>query len=1023
MLKNKLTKTLLVIFSFFLLIFLPAEAFSQSPSVFPDSRIHSQPVIKSGNTSYHDGVGARDPWVIRDGSTYYLYYDCQENLYNPSFESSLGTNGWGAYKASILPSSEQKLFGQNSLKLVTDGTAKAGAFTEAYYYQNNFSPSNLASATGIAVFPGETYIASAYVWVDANTTMGLLVQQFRGNPSQERWAQERLDNQFHSYQTIQGNNNWQRIQVKFTADENANVVTLSLFSPNAVKTTSFWDGIQLERVDPQASSSTEFPQDKEYFNRPIEELLGWRSCVASSQDGVNFTKHGPIKVEGAKGAWENVEKPGWTGSSFMYLNVFKYDGRWYAHYWKGGRQLDFSNQSDTYAFLRTGHPSGLGTTNSPDRTGLAVADSPLGPFRRISQSKPVIEIEDPQGLCNQNTRSDQAAQGKILGCDYLNVNGVPQQIGNQWVVYYAAQTTFQKGEFGGTQGNGKCMVNGITAGFATSQTPLGPWIPSDQNPIFNPDEACTDNGGPGSLEGPIYFKDKSGQHVLFLNAISGGAQSIQAVWADDPLNEWSLQNRKSVISTNQAPGGAGSAINLPTIVETEDGKTLNLYFGFRKNRPEGAPEDMELVSFLFHDIGLLTLPLPLFDTPSKASREVTALGYSIAESLADLPDDINDTRVIKTTSFPVKITHTLPEANTKTTHTLFVRYFYSNGQTATRQQSIIYNPPISPVQDADSEPAVSPSPTPIPSSTSSTLTATSVPTPVTLVGYIVAESASQLPDNIQASGVVQTTNSQITLNYNFPVSATRIVYQIYARFFYSNGKFVTLGPKSVIYNPLDATDIIQTSGTWSGGVPHEIGTYGRNDRSLVANKTFKFTYDGSLRIYAVEINSRGEWDSGPYEKEQNIQIGSGNYLQLILDTPDTSWSNLRLVEVQSENILITPAPTPTTQTRTPSISIWSGEAGVKSTIADNESLTINFNRNVDVNAVNLVIDGAEEGAPTQVTLPLTGGAASITWPNNHTKHIPGQHSIGIKGYYCPDINTKQGCTGSGVDTRSITVTN
>src|SRR3989338_7341550 len=109
-----------------------------------------------------------------------------------------------------------------------------------------------------------------------------------------------------------------------------------------------------------------------------------------------------------------------------------------------------------------------------------------------------------------------------------------------------------------------------------------------------------------------------------------------------------------------------------------------------------------------------------------------------------------------------------------------------------------------------------------------------------------------------------------------------------------------------------------------------------------------------------------------------------------------------------------------TSSRTPSVSIRSGVAGMESTIRDNQNLVINFNRNTDVNAVNIIIDGVEEGAPLQKTFSLTGGASDITWPNTHSKHTQGAHTVGIKGYYCPDA-TLQGCTPSGVDTRTVTI--
>ncbi len=91
---------------------------------------------------------------------------------------------------------------------------------------------------------------------------------------------------------------------------------------------------------------------------------------------------------------------------------------------------------------------------------------------------------------------------------------------------------------------------------------------------------------------------------------------------------------------------------------------------------------------------------------------------------------------------------------------------------------------------------------------------------------------------------------------------------------------------------------IQTSGTGNGQT-REIGTYGREDKSLVAGKTFKFVYNGTANIWAAEIIPGGAWASGPHAKGQTFSITSGNYIQLVTDAPATqNWSDLHMEQLQ-----------------------------------------------------------------------------------------------------------------------------
>lgn len=606
-----------------LLPFFPSSVFGAATDNIANPQIYNQPVISWGNSSYHDLLGARDPYVVKDNGTYYLYYDCTENLYNPSFESNLGTNGWDTWHASVSSVTEKKLFGDRSLKVETDGTKGGGAYTGNYYYNNNRTDANLASPMGLLVTPNTTYIASAYFWANSNTEMGLVVKQYKSDP--RNFAENVIDSPTTSV-TKNGNNNWQRIFVKFTTAANASAVTISLATPQAARTTSYWDGVQLERItDNGVSTSSEFPTNMD-FNRNVEETIGWKSCVATSTDGINFTKKGPLKVLGTKGSWEaKSETTGFPGTSFIYANVFPYNGKWYAYTWEAWHPIDVTHR---YWDLATQLPNGDSSSNYPARSGLSMADSPLGPFTRISQSSPVVLPTD-QNYCQQQTRSCQSGN-MVWGCDYMTANGAPHLINNQWVLFLAGQTQYQNGVWAGSTGyqeNGEAGCHAITSGFATSSSPLGPWTPWNQNPLFTPQDQATKVGT--AEEGPIYYFDQgSGNHVLFYNAISGGIPRVDAFWTKDPLNHWPGENKAQII-TQAGPfpwmkynnPQSNVAINLPTVIESADNSKLLLYFGVRDgwegNDPTGG------TGYLFHDIGLATLKLPLLSA-SQSSPTASA---------------------------------------------------------------------------------------------------------------------------------------------------------------------------------------------------------------------------------------------------------------------------------------------------------------------------------------------------------------------------------------------------------------
>src|SRR3989344_5073365 len=653
-------------------------------------QIQSSPVIRWGNSSFHDLLGARDPFVVKDEGNYYLYYDCTENLLNPSFESNLGINGWETWHATIASTDEKTLFGQRSLKVENTGAnEKEGAFTGRYFYNNDRTDANIAQPAGMLITPDTTYVASAYFWAPSGTPVTLIVNQYRDNPS--NW--NNVISSAAQSSTLEGNGGWQRISVRVTAVVGAEAMVLSLTNTRAAPSISYWDGIQVERVVDNSNYPTDFPSGSDFdhkFNKPLEQVLGWKSCVATSSDGVSFQKRGLLDFEGERGAWEmDSENPGFIGTSFMYANVFKYNNKWYAYTWEAGRP---ENLNDLYWERALQLPNGNGTDEYPASSGLSVADGPLGPFRRMSQNAPVVSPTNLSYCTNQYRRCGDPI---VWGCDYMTANGVPQQIGNQWVLFLGGQTQFQRGVWegtGGHYGDGEDGCHAITSGYATSSTPLGPWIPWNGNPLFMPTEQATVLGT--AEEGPIYYYDAaSGNHLLFYNAISGGDTSVDVFWTKNPLDHWvagASSRKRLILRDNIFPwiGARAGAINLPTVAQSVDGSKLNLYFGIRQSWNGESDHGR---TYLFHDVGLAYLPFPLFSvtlpppTPSVTGYFVS-WDSSIRDSATSASGAISADQL-------VTLDQTLPDTQDGT-KILYARFFYSNGTHNDVQKSIIYRGPV-----------------------------------------------------------------------------------------------------------------------------------------------------------------------------------------------------------------------------------------------------------------------------------------------------------------------------------------
>lgn len=183
------------------------------------------------------------------------------------------------------------------------------------------------------------------------------------------------------------------------------------------------------------------------------------------------------------------------------------------------------------------------------------------------------------------------------------------------------------------------------------------------------------------------------------------------------------------------------------------------------------------------------------DVPDGSSR-ITPLRYRIANTPQGLDNAGAQGGILPLTS-PINLQL---DGQTQGIKTIFVRFYYSNGQSIDKQQSIVYNPTV--LVSPTPVPTLGPSVAPTSSSPSATPTSSS-----TFAGYYISDSPSRLPADPYLGGAVTTTDSHINLTHNFPESSTKTTYTLFVRFYYLNGGNIQYIDKqqSIIYNPTPIT--------------------------------------------------------------------------------------------------------------------------------------------------------------------------------------------------------------------------
>ncbi len=285
---------------------------------------------------------------------------------------------------------------------------------------------------------------------------------------------------------------------------------------------------------------------------------GWLCVLATSPDGVNWTKHGARLQMGAPGTPDSRSSS--YGSTY-------YDGsRWHMFY--------------------------LGTPNTspaPDRipafpylTMKASGDSAAGPWHKQYD---VVPFRLKPGSYYQDT----ASPGQII------------KQGDEYLQFFSASTTA-----GGTTKR--------TLAIARTRDLDGTWTP-DPEPIFSLDEQIENSTLYFEPENQLWFLFTN--HVGIERVQLDSRQTPELIeytdavwvyWSAD-LNHWNAQDKAVVMDRNNCHWSP-RIVGLPSVLKI--GERLALFYDGRDDlRVGNQRQDVGLSWHMQRDIGLVWLDLPL----------------------------------------------------------------------------------------------------------------------------------------------------------------------------------------------------------------------------------------------------------------------------------------------------------------------------------------------------------------------------------------------------------------------------
>ncbi|MBB6567691.1 hypothetical protein HPO96_05570 [Kribbella sandramycini] len=275
---------------------------------------------------------------------------------------------------------------------------------------------------------------------------------------------------------------------------------------------------------------------------------GWLAALATSADGVEWTKHGPVLELG---------EPGEPDSASASYGTTYFDGEQFHLFYLGT-----PNVTDDY----------LKTPSFPYRTLKAVADGPRGPWRK---QPAVVPFEVVAG----SWYSETASPGAIVAQD------------NEYVMLFSAACTDADGQIWRTLGVARSTD--LNTSWTVDPEPLLPITEQIEN-------------------SSLYFDEPSGRWLLFTNHIAVDpdaapvppqnsqeyTDAIWMYWSTDPTKFDPAD--KAVVVDAESSGWSPKVIGLPSVLRIGD--RLAIYF-------DGSTTDD--IGHGHRDVGLAWLDLPI----------------------------------------------------------------------------------------------------------------------------------------------------------------------------------------------------------------------------------------------------------------------------------------------------------------------------------------------------------------------------------------------------------------------------
>ena len=236
---------------------------------------------------------------------------------------------------------------------------------------------------------------------------------------------------------------------------------------------------------------------------------------ATSEDGRSWTEKGMALAKGEAGSWE--------GASVFTPNIMVAEGRYWLFYTGTSREF------------------GKGKFNPDSKIGIAVADSPNGPWERLETNPALTNSDDPE-LFDSHLVDDAC---------------LVKREGKYWFYYKGRQLG---------KGPGRTKM-----GLAVAENPQGPYVKYESNPVIqgnhevlvwpqgNGVAAMIGTTGPKEIKNSILYAEDgvnfSKTHDVDKGPWAGGAYRPEAFTdsGEGVAPEWGVEIARSRAKTGKLP--------------------------------------------------------------------------------------------------------------------------------------------------------------------------------------------------------------------------------------------------------------------------------------------------------------------------------------------------------------------------------------------------------------------------------------------------------------------------------------